>query len=145
MSGDANKQSGYETFEHTADVGLAVRGQSLQDLFEQAAAGFIDLMLDAETVSPTRTINITARAEQPEELLVAWLEEILFAFDAEAFAPAAARVESLGQGEVRGQLSGEDFDPQRHEVRLAVKAVTFHDLAIRNVGGRYEVKIVFDV
>ncbi len=145
MAGDMDSRSGYSTFEHTADVGLEVRGTSLTDLFEQAAAGFIDLMFDTRTIRPVRTVPIAVLAEEPEELLVGWLEEILFAFDANGFAAAEARVASLGGGEVKGHLVGEDFDPRRHEVRMAVKAVTYHNLAIGKVGESYEVKIVFDV
>ena len=86
-----------------------------------------------------------AEGGAPEELLVGWLEEILFAFEVDGFVPAAARVESLGDGEVVGELRGEDLDPRRHELRHAVKAVTYHDLAIKRVAGGYEVHIVFDV
>ncbi len=136
---------GFESFEHTADVGLRVWGSSLTELFEQAAAGLMDLMLDTDTVDAARTMSISALAHEPEELLVAWLEEILFAFEADAFAPATARVVSLGNGEVRGELSGEDFNPRRNEVRQVIKAVTYHDLTIKKVMGTYEVRIVFDV
>ncbi len=145
MAGEA--ASGYETFEHTADVGIEVRGRDLRDLLEQAAAGLIALLVDPATVDPadTRGIEAEAEAQEPEELLVAWLSEILYAFDAEGFAPAAARVESLEEGRVAGGLSGEKLDPERHEVRQPVKAVTYHDLNIREVGDHLEVRIVFDV
>ncbi|MHC5034645.1 MAG: archease [Planctomycetota bacterium] len=137
--------SGYETFEHTADVGLKVRGATLRDLFEQAAAGFINVMFDTGTINCVRTMSISARGGDPEELLVAWLEEILFAVEADGFAPAAVRVTKLGPTEVAGELTGEDFDPERHHLSCAVKAVTYHDLKIRRTNGACEVSIVFDV
>jgi SHS2 domain-containing protein len=145
MADVTSSTGGYEFFEHTADVGVRAWGGSLTELFEQAAAGFINAMFDPCTIRRRRVRQVTAAGQSPEELLVAWLEEILFAFDAERFAPAAASVASIEGGEVRGELWGEDFDPSRHRVRQAVKAVTYSDLRIEKRGDLYEVRIVFDV
>jgi SHS2 domain-containing protein len=136
---------GYETIAHTADVGLRVRARSLPELFEQAALGLVSLMLDARTVRPVSVRAVRASAQEPEELLVAWLSEILFLFDTERFAPASVRVGSLGEGTVTGELRGEQFDRRRHRRRHVVKAVTYHDLTIRKVEDVYEVQIIFDV
>ena len=138
-------QGGYEAFEHTADVGLRVWGGSLSELFEQAAAGFISVLVDPNSAHPGRIVNVKITGGSPEELLVGWLQEILFAFDAEGFVPKEVRVVSVGENEVTGQLLGEDLDLSRHRLRQAVKAVTYSDLAIRESDGRYEVRIVFDV
>ena len=145
MAGQSAAQGGYESFEHTSDLGLKVRGRDLVDLFEQAAAGFIGLIIDPETVRPARSLTIRTSAEEPEELLVAWLQEILFAFEAEGFAPASARVDALGETDVTGHLMGEELELERHRLRHPVKAVTYHNLAIRVVKGLYEVSLVFDV
>ena len=145
MGGEGERTAGCETVEHTADVGLRVWGPDLASLFEQAANGFIGLMLDPARVAQESERALAADGEGPEELLVAWLEEILFAFEAKGFAPALARVESLRDGRVEGRLSGEAFNPERHEVRNVVKAVTYHDLEVRRTPGGYEVTIIFDL
>jgi len=139
------RRVGFEVIPHTADVGIRVRASSLPELFEQAALGLANLILDARTVRHAATKVIHASAQQPEELLVAWLSEILFLFDAERFAAASVSVSSLEGGQVTGELRGETFDASRHRRRHAVKAVTYHDLAIRQVGDLYEVQIIFDV
>ena len=141
----AESGGGFEAFEHTADLGLRVWGRRLEDLFEQAAAGLIDLLVNPCTVRPLERRTFEVEGEEPEDLLVAWLEEILFAFDAEGFAPATAEVECCRAGLLRGALCGERLDPQRHELRRAVKAVTYHDLQVRATDEGYEVRIVFDV
>ena len=141
----ATGTSGFEAFEHTADVGLRVWGPELSDLFEQAGAGFIDLMIDPQSVRCRERRRIEIEGAEPEELLVAWLEEILFALDADGFAPKSADVECIEPGRLRGTLCGEPFDPARHEVRQAVKAVTYSDLRVRKTERGYEVSIVFDV
>jgi SHS2 domain-containing protein len=140
-----NSLSGYQTFEHTADLGLIVRGRDMMDLFAQAAAGMLELMFDTAAVRPERHQELLARGEEPEELLVGWLEEVLYAFEVEGFAAARARVLSLDAGALSGELVGEPFDPARHELRAHLKGVTWHGLAIRRTADCLEVRIVFDV
>jgi len=52
---------------------------------------------------------------------------------------------SMGAQSVEGELKGEPFDRRRHRVLCNVKAVTYHDLAIKRTDDRCEVRIVFDV
>ncbi|MCX5719343.1 MAG: archease, partial [Nitrospirae bacterium] len=40
---------------------------------------------------------------------------------------------------------GEDFDPERHESKLLIKAATYHKLRIENVGNMWEVDVIFDI
>jgi len=105
----------YEELDHGGDIGLRVCGRSLRELFENAASGMIELMLD------------------------------LYAFDAEGFAPARAEVTSLDASRARGRLWGEDFEGSRHEVRNVIKAVTWHNLEVQRSGDDHQVIIVFDV
>ena len=135
----------FEELEHPADLRLLVRGESLKELFENAARGMLELMLDLSTVTDADSKEMEAEGGDDESLLVDWLESILFAFDAEDFAPARVRVSELADGNVTGSVAGEHYDPERHDARADIKAVTWHDLEIKRVGGRYEVTIVFDV
>lgn len=140
-----DERSGYESLDHTADLALRVWAPDTRELIEQAAAGFIGLMVDPDTVEPEREIAISATGAGPEELLVGWLNEILFAFDAQGIAPAYAEVDAVTDDEVRGRLYGQAFDPLHHEVRNVFKAVTYHDLVVKRMGDLLEVSIVFDV
>jgi len=135
----------WEEFEHGSDVGLRVRGRSLPELFDNAARGMIELMLEPGGVRPRQQRRIEARADDVEGLLVGWLGEVVFAFDADGFSPARARVERLEAGMVEGTLCGEPFDHERHVVRNAIKAVTWHNLKVERQGELYCVSIVFDV
>jgi len=137
---------GYETFEHTADVGLHVWGGDMRELFQQAARGLIALLADPDTVRRGRSIVVAATGEEPEELLVSWLGEILYVAEVEGLVLCAAQVDAIGEHDVRGTVWGESPDAARHELRHHVKAVTYHDLRIehRPTGG-LETRIVFDV
>jgi SHS2 domain-containing protein len=135
----------YEAFEHTADVGLRVWAPTVEDLFSAAAAGLIDTLLDPATVRRRESRPVCVQAPDQEGLLVGWLEELVFAFDAESFAPASAHVDSIGDSELLGHIWGEVFDPERHAVRKVVNAVTYHELQIVRTDRGYEVRVVLDV
>jgi len=126
-------------------VGIRVRGRDLPELFEQAGNGLIELMFGRGGVRARRSIELSASGEDAEEMLVDWLQAILFAFEADAFAAARVEVESVGEGTVSGRLFGEDFDEVRHAVQYVVKAITYHDLRIRRAGDLYETDIIVDV
>ena len=145
MKGGEDARGGCESFEHTADVGLRVWAPSPEELFERAALGLIELMLDPACVRAERTVPVEVEGHDAEDLLVAWLQELLYRFEAERFAPARAEVDALARGALKGRLVGETFDPARHRVRQHVKAVTYHDLAIVRRAGLWEVRVVLDV
>lgn len=136
---------GHGTFDHTADVGLRASGADLPELFEEAAAALIETILDPSTVEKEQAVTVRAEGGDTEDLLVGWLEELLFLSEADNFAPAAVEVEELTEQDVRGTVWGEPMDPARHQLRSEVKAVTYHDLEIRETDDGYAVEIVLDV
>jgi SHS2 domain-containing protein len=143
--GDEREQAGWETFEHTADVGLRVRADSLENLFLNAARGFVEMLFGNANVRAERTVRVRAEGGEPEDLLVAWLEEVLFACEVDGLVPARIEMVQFGGGRLDAALYGEDFDPGRHEWLTRVKAVTYHDLSIQQADPGYTVDIVFDV
>jgi SHS2 domain-containing protein len=144
MAAIGNDGRGYETFEHTADLGLLVRGRDLRDLFELAALGLCRIMFGRATAG-TAERTVAQEGEEPEELLVAWLEEIIFAFEVEGFLTARAVVDDLGPGSVSGRLVGSVPPPGTARLGHSVKAVTYHDLEIRAADGLLEARVVLDV
>jgi SHS2 domain-containing protein len=137
--------SGWEVVDHTADVALEVRGEDMPALFGAAASGFIELMMGDSPVAESRSQELHVEGDDAEELLVSWLEEILYLFEARGLAPARAEIHEVKEGQVTGRLFGEPFDPDRHAVEQAVKAVTYHDLHIRREEGMYRARLIIDV
>jgi len=138
-------EGGWEFFEHTADIGLRARGADLRELFENAGNGLIELMFGRDAIRPRRSLQISTGGDDDEQLLVGWLEEILFAFEGDRFAPARVEVEQVADGAARGRLWGEDFYEGKHRVHNLVKAVTYHNLTIRHKGEMYEVDLILDL
>src|SRR5690242_9568639 len=74
----------YETFEHTADLGLRARAADLDTLFAEAAQALCAAIVeDPTTVRPARAVAVRLEGDDRELLLFDWLKELLYHFDAE--------------------------------------------------------------
>ena len=135
----------FETFDHTADIGLIARGRTLEGLFANAAAGLVDLMVDPAGLREETPITVTVSAADPEALLVAWLNELLYLLDVRRFLPRRICVTALSATTLKAELSGDTVDPARHVVRRMVKAATYHGLSLIRTNGVWEARVILDL
>ncbi|HYM69687.1 MAG TPA: archease [bacterium] len=135
----------FETFEHTADIGLIARGRTLRALYVNAAHGLVSLIVDPRGLREAVVERITVSASNRETLLVVWLNEILYLLDARRFLPRRCRVTSLTDTALEADLVGEAFDERRHTPRRLVKAATYHNLELTRIAGGWEARILLDV
>ena len=71
----------YETFEHTADVGIRVRAAGLAEVFAEAARAMFSLVVvNLDDVRASQSAAISLEAEEPDALLRLWLAELLYTF-----------------------------------------------------------------
>jgi SHS2 domain-containing protein len=135
----------FETFEHTADIGLVARGRTLEEVFVHAAEGLVELMVDAEGLRETVRLEVTVSAPDREALLVSWLNELLYLLDTRGFLPRRCRITRLGETDVAAELVGDTIDRSRHTVRRMVKAATYHGLRLAQTDGRWEARVILDL
>ena len=135
----------YDLVDHTADLGVIVRGASLADLFARAAAVLADLLYDPGNVAEGETRERALEGADPEILLVRWLNELIVLRETEDFLWRGVEVELQGDHQLRAWLTGEIFDPARHQVRTGLKAATYHQLRVRSSVDGFEARIIFDV
>lgn len=137
--------AGFELLPHTADTGFRAWGETLEELFAQAAGALVEIALDAAAAEAREARQIAAAGTDREELLVNWLNEVLYVLDGERFVPARCEALRIGEGAVCGRLVGEPRDDARHPPRMVVKAATFHQLRIREQNGRWEAEVYLDI
>ena len=141
----------FRTFDHTADVGLEVRGESLEDLLATAARAVFSLMLDdgPREVAIEADVALTPDAspgEELRELLVVWLQELLYRFEMEHLVPREFDFAEAGPARVRARVGFGRYDPKRHRAATEVKAVTYHELAVREeADGTWSARFILDV
>ena len=130
----------FERIEHTADLAIRVWGRDLPDLFANAAAALFAMMAEPPA-GVDLTHELIVEAGDIEELLVDWLNELIFLhevhgetysrFEITAFTPESLRAIVYGGATARKTRS--------------IKAATFHELTISEDENGAEARIVFDV
>lgn len=135
----------YEIFEHVSDIGLHIYGSSFKDLLENAGLALFEQISDLSNVSPVDIIEVSASGDNEEELFMAWLRELLYIFHGDMHILKEFEVTEVSSGLVRGVVKGERIDQERHLMHGEVKGVTYHRLEIKEIGGKWEAKVVLDV
>lgn len=130
---------GYREIAHTADWALHVWAPDLKGLLVTAAEGMYDLL--GVVTDPNQPVqqHLALEAMDAESLLVAFLNELVFQLE-ERRAFWRFDLEVKGT-QLEGELKGARVIGQGKEI----KAVTYHDLAIRKGERGLEVTVVFDV
>jgi SHS2 domain-containing protein len=135
----------FETFDHTADLGLRIGAADLNTLFMEAArALFSTIVDDLGAVQPVEIFEIAIAGEDREYLLFDWLRELLYRFDAEhrLFSKFEVKVDEKG---LTGSAWGEPFDPMRHELCHEVKAITYHGLKVEKLDDGWLAEVIVDI
>ena len=133
----------YEIVEHTADVGIKASGATLEEAFRETSLGLLDI---TGTWVPNggEDVPLAFEGTDAASLLVDWLGEILYLQDARDSLVSGIEVEEADQervvGVVRLTPRGE-VDPER----TAVKAITYHQLAVENSGDAWRITVFVDV
>lgn len=137
--------TGYKFIEHTADIGIEVKAASLRELFTLAAEGLFDLITESPLSGGGSSRKISLDADSKEQLLVKWLEELLYLFEIKKLLPAAYNIGNVSDTRLEADVICFPFDAVLHRPRYEIKAVTYHNLAIKKEEGGYSVRIIFDI
>ncbi len=143
----------FEVIDHTADIGIAAYGADLKEAFANAAYALFSLMVDLEGVGDASCHEVEVTAEDRAELLVAWLNELIYLFEVEDVLFKRFEIGELDETRLRASCYGEKIDLERHKIKIGVKAATYHMLKVeeRDVGthgGRakdFRVQVLFDI
>jgi SHS2 domain-containing protein len=136
---------GYRLLEHTADMGIEARAESCPKVLEEMASGLMMILFGDSPVSASIVTKIHLREENSVELMVAWLNEILYWCEQNNFVSAATRIDALEEGELWATLSGEPFDQKRHHVERQVKAITYYQACLEETSGAWYAKVYVDL
>ncbi len=135
----------YEEIEHTADIGLKVYGKDLKELFRNAAFGMFDIIADLEGLKESVTVDIELKGDNYEELLVKWLDELLYNFYTKWVIFFEFDIIDLAGGRLLARARGRHLGENRNRLKKEVKAATYHDLKIEESSDGCSVEIIFDI
>ncbi len=135
----------YRLLEHTADMGIEAWADTLDALFIGAARGLQEVLFGQDDLMEgQQSLQVQLQAGNEEELLVAWLGEILFFVEQRGFCPALFHIEEIGphslKGSVVGRYQQQDCRPLRE-----VKAVTYHLLRVFHQQSGWQARVYLDL
>ena len=134
-------------YDITADAGIRVFANSLEELICNSVKALINEMVELQKVEPKEEVTLEVESAGFPYTLPDVLNEILYLFDVKKFVPSECEVLELApNGErVRLKLKGEKYDPEKHGRKLLIKAATYHRLKMEKKNGKYEAEIIFDI
>lgn len=139
------KKTGFEVFSHTADMGITIYGRTLKELFTNAARGMFAQITDLEKINPKKVMPIRAEAQNLEELLIRYLNELLFLFAVKNMAFKVFQFASLSEIKLKGVVKGEALNKGSHPVYREIKAATYHMLQVKRTKNGWRAKVIFDL
>lgn len=136
-----------ETFDHTADLGLRIMADSLVDLFQTAAIGLFDVVVaNREEVRASEAEQVTLQADSPADLLVEWLNELIYRSETRHRLYSSFTVELDEPGcRLTATIRGEPIDRNRHILDHEVKAATRHGLILQKVPQGWVAEVIVDI
>jgi len=135
----------FEWVDHTGDLGVRVFGETLPQLFGQAAQALTSIFTDPKAIRLKETRRVFLDANTDEELLISWLNELVYLFDTEGLLFKTYDVLSVRDHHLEALALGEIYDEGRHPIKNAVKAATYHQLKIENRQGVWTAQVIFDL
>jgi SHS2 domain-containing protein len=135
----------FDVLEHPADIGFRAFGDSLAELFSNAALAMLSIAGDPEAAEPRFEYRIAVESGDRESLMVDWLSEVLYWFDGKRIAFHEFAITTLADSAIQAVGRGEPRDHERHRAKLIVKAVTYHQLKVEQRGGQWVAEVYLDI
>jgi len=141
-----SEETRYQILDHTADVRVRVHGSALERLFENAAWALFDVIVDGlEGLVPTEEEPVSLGGADASSLLVDWMNDLLYRFDARGQIHAWPLVSSVNDSSLAATARFRSIDWSRDRFHTEVKSVTYHGLHLERRGDLWVAEVVFDL
>ncbi|MDZ7360357.1 MAG: archease [candidate division KSB1 bacterium] len=135
----------FAPIDHTADVGYRLFAPTLAELFAVAGRALFDAITELDSIQLLLERKIEVEAGDVEGLFVAWLSELNFYCITELELYREFIIKKVSPTIVQATARGEKIDPARHVIQTEIKAVTYHELYVRQIENGWEAQVIFDV
>lgn len=142
---DNTGKTGWEHFQHQADIGIRGLGTTKEQAFQQAAMALTAVITDLDKVEPKEKLEIKCKADDDELLLVDWLNSLLYEMDVRKmlFSRFEVRIQEKW---LNATVWGQRMDVCKHSPAVEVKAATYESLSVRqDEDGVWVAQCVVDV
>jgi SHS2 domain-containing protein len=138
----------FQFFDHTGDIGVDIDAPDPGSVFADAARAFSETITNRGALPDTDAVEISLSAEAIDLLLVDWLSELVYRFETSGWLARDVKAHVSRTPDawtIDARLTGGRLDPERHEVRVLVKAVTYHALEVVETAGGWRARVILDI
>jgi SHS2 domain-containing protein len=135
----------YKTLDHTADIGIEVWGKTKKKALANTVEAMFDLLVDSNNVSEVQIKQLTITGADIDDMLINLLREALYIFHSQAWLCKKCEILELNKQKIVARFSGEPYDVKKHQLKMEIKAVTYHTLKIERVDKGWRARVIFDV
>ncbi|MCM8829850.1 MAG: archease [Candidatus Omnitrophica bacterium] len=133
----------FEVVEHTADTGGKIYGKDIKELFINATKLLYFLAGITQYERIEEIISIELSSETIEELLVKFLNELIYYMDVKKIGGEIKKIYIQKKGKIFNlhcEMLG-----RKVSVKREIKAATYHNLKVKKEKGIFSSKIIFDI
>ena len=131
----------FEEISHTADWSIRVWAEDFVGLLTESARGMYALANAEDSEGPRVRRELLLEGVDAESLLVTFLEELLYLTESEGLIFDQFDISEIKETKINAMMEGVAL----RSIEKEIKAVTFHNLEIKETERGLEVEIVFDV
>ena len=130
----------------SGDFAFEASGETLEDLFTSCAEACFSAMAELSKVEQLIDYSIDISADSLDDLLVDFLSELIYLKDAEKIFFSRFDIDiDTDNISLNAVARGEKIDYNKHEIKVDVKAATYHNLEIKRVEKGFKVKVILDL
>lgn len=124
-----------EYLDHMTDAYVRCKGKTLAESFQYAARGLVNIMFDLNNTEKKRKVPVSAEGFDLENLLFDWLDKILLLLLIDKIILVEFNIDiyfnkQLNKYIVEGYGNGDSIDLRKHELKVEIKGITYHEMKI---------------
>ncbi len=136
----------FEIIDHTADIGIVAYGKTKREVFINAAKGMFEIIAgENRDLKENFYDKIKLEAKSLEDLLIAWLNELLYISEVKLVILNKFKIKELSDGQIKAEVGGTKINHLSIRIKREVKAVTYHRLEIKKdeESGLWSAQVIF--
>jgi len=138
----------FEIIDHTADIGIVAYGKTKREVFINAAKGMFEIIAGEDRdLKENFYDKIKLEAKSLEDLLIAWLNELLYISEVKLAILNKFKIKELSDVQIKAEVGGTKINHLSVRIKREVKAVTYHRLEIKKdeESGLWRAQVIFDI
>ena len=136
--------SGFKFIEHPADIEITASGGAFTEALKYAIYGMVEVIADREKIMKKTKREIEIDENDLSNIVFKTLDEILYLFDTEGFLPKEVNI-TKNKDKYKIEMKGMLITGEEDFLRTEIKAVTYHNLHIKQEKDGWKINVLFDI